>query len=141
MALIGFGLILIILSFLLGYTFRNYRLVDEPRDYTFTRVIGPRASGKTTTLVAWAQEHDCIVVVPTKMMAQQLGDRYPELTVMSATKAIEATKGDTRRLVIDEFTYCFTIESRIMGLLPRAQLVTMTTGPIEREGRNERRKE
>lgn len=135
MALIVFGVILIIVSFLLGYSFRNYRLIDEPRDYTFTRIIGPRRSGKTTAAVEWAKEHDCIVVVPTRMMAQQLGDRHPEITVMSAMKAIEATKGDTRGVVIDEFDHCLQIEVRTIDLLPRTQLITMAPKPIEKEER------
>lgn len=135
MALIGFGIILIILSFLLGYTFRNYRLMEEPRDYTFTRIIGGRRTGKTTMAVEWAREKDCIVVVPIASIARWLGKLHPDLTIMSAIKAVDATKGDIRDIVIDDFDHCLQIEARTIDLLPRTQLITMALKPVEKEER------
>lgn len=135
MTLIGFGIILVIISFLLGYTFRNYRLIDEPKDYTFTRIIGGRRTGKTTMAVEWAREKNCIVVVPTAAIARWLGELHPELTVMSVSKSIDAIKGDIRGIVIDEFDHCLQIEVRAIDLLPRTQLITMAPKPIEKEER------
>lgn len=135
MVLLGFGIILVILSFLLGYTFRNYRLMEEPRDYTFTRIIGGRRTGKTTMAVEWAREKNCIVVVPTTAMAKWLSELHPDLTIMPISKAVDAAKGDIRNIVIDDFDDCLQIQVRTIDLLPRTQLITMAPKPIEKEER------
>jgi len=95
-------------------------------------VVGGIQTGKTTRMMEYAKEHDCIVLTFSRMRAHQLRD-YFDYKDVYAFYEYEKVKGLYGRFVIDDLELC------LPGLLGRpvdmvtmkAQLMPLKTPEIE----------